>query len=120
MKKLSDAEWKVMTVIWRRGPVSLMEIADEIMEATQWTRNTVMTFITRLYDKGAIAYEERGRTRYYYAVVDSDTVRKEETGDFIDRVFGGNVGLLLNNLVSANRLTKSDIDELYAYIEEEK
>ncbi len=56
--KLTDAEWKVMTVLWERSPRTMMEITNALKKETGWTKYTVMSFLKRMEEKGALHFEE--------------------------------------------------------------
>lgn len=65
MLNVSDAEWKVLTVLWDESPLTLMEITRRLESETGWKKTTVMTFLRRMIDKGTITYIERNRTKYF-------------------------------------------------------
>ena len=52
--KLTDAEWKVMTVLWEQSPRTMMEITNALKKETGWTKYTVMSFLKRMEEKGAL------------------------------------------------------------------
>ena len=54
--KLTDAEWKVMETLWRDEPKTIMQITKELQEETGWTKYTVMSFLKRMEDKGAVHF----------------------------------------------------------------
>ena len=109
---LSNMEWKLMNRLWSGAPMTLMELTRALAEDTGWTKHTVITMLTRLEAKGAVRWEQIGRTRHYSPVVTREEARREETAGFLDRVYGGRLGLMMNALVDDHALTKEDIDEL--------
>ena len=50
--KLSDREWTVLGVLWDTGGAALGEVTAALREATGWSRNTVLTYLTRMEAKG--------------------------------------------------------------------
>ena len=64
--KLTDAEWKVMTVLWERSPRTMMEITNALKKETGWTKYTVMSFLKRMEEKGALHFEEGEKAKLYY------------------------------------------------------
>jgi len=58
--RMTNAEWEVMTVVWRRAPVAASTIAEELHESKQWTLATVRTLLRRLANKGALAHRLEG------------------------------------------------------------
>ena len=109
---LSNMEWKLMNRLWSAAPMTLMQLTRALAPDTGWTKHTVITMLTRLENKGAVRWEQVGRTRHYYPVISREEARREETAGFLDRVYGGRLGLMMNALVEDHALTKEDIDEL--------
>ena len=111
--KLSEAEWKVMKLLWEESPKTMMQITNLLKETTGWTKHTVMTFLKRKEEKKAIHYEEGGRAKLYYPDIKKEEVVLQETEEFLHKVFDGRMGLMLNTMVEKKVLSKSEIDELY-------
>ena len=109
---LSNMEWKLMNQLWETAPMTLMQLTRALEADTGWTKHTVITMLSRLEGKGAVRWEQAGRARNYYPVVTREEARREETAGFLDRVYGGKLGLLMNALVEDHALTEEDIDEL--------
>ncbi len=109
---LSNMEWKLMNQLWSAAPMTLMQLTRALEEETGWTKHTVITMLTRLETKGAVRWEQVGRTRHYSPVVSRREARQAETAGFLDRVYGGKLGLMMNALVDDHALTEEDIREL--------
>ena len=113
---LSNMEWKLMNRLWESAPMTLMQLTRALASDTGWTKHTVITMLTRLEGKGAVGWEQVGRTRHYSPLVSREEARREETAGFLDRVYGGRLGLMMSALVDDHALTKEDIDELKAIL----
>ncbi|MCM1088134.1 MAG: BlaI/MecI/CopY family transcriptional regulator [Muribaculaceae bacterium] len=113
MVKLSESEWKVMNLLWEQAPQTMMQITNHFKETTGWTKHTVMTFLRRMEEKGAIHYLDGGRAKLYYPDIEKEEAVLQETEDFLDKVFGGRMGLMLNTMVEKKALSKEEIAELY-------
>ena len=57
---ISNAEWKVMKVLWTYGEATLPQILIEL-EDTGWSKTTIQTYLARLVKKGVIETEKAGR-----------------------------------------------------------
>ncbi len=113
MIKLSEAEWKVMNLLWENAPQTIMQITNHFKTTTGWTKHTVMTFLRRMEEKGAVHYEEGERARRYYPDIEKTEAVFQETEEFLDKVFGGRLGLMLNTMVERKPLSGEEIEELY-------
>ncbi|MBD5495148.1 MAG: BlaI/MecI/CopY family transcriptional regulator [Lachnospiraceae bacterium] len=113
MIKLSESEWKVISLLWEKAPRTMMQITNHFKETTGWTKHTVMTFLRRMEEKGAIHYEEGERAKLYYPDIEKDEAVLQETEEFLEKVFDGRMGLMLNTMVEKKALSKEEIAELY-------
>ena len=114
---LSDSEWKLMNRLWNQAPMTIMELTAALREDTGWTKNTIITMLSRLEAKGAVRYEEGGRAKQYFPTVDREDAARAETESFLSKVYGGSLGLMVSNLVESHALTEADIAELSAILE---
>ena len=114
---LSDNEWKLMGRLWERSPRTITELTADLREETGWSKNTIITMLSRLEAKGAVRHEEGGRAKQYFPAVDREDAAMAETESFLSRVYGGSLGLMVSNLVESRQLTEADIAELSAILE---
>ena len=114
---LSDSEWKLMNRLWDRAPMTITELTAALREDTGWTKNTIITMLSRLEAKGAVRYKEGGRAKQYFPTVDREDAARAETESFLSKVYGGSLGLMVSNLVESHALTEADIAELSAILE---
>ena len=114
---LSDSEWKLMGRLWERSPRTIMELTADLREETGWSKNTIITMLSRLEAKGAVRHEEGARAKAYYPAVDRETAARAETESFLGKVYGGSLGLLVSAMVESRALTEEDLAELSAILE---
>lgn len=115
--QISEAESRVMDVLWRRAPLAAEDIV-AALDSSDWQEATIKTLLNRLLKKGAIAADKDGR-RYLYrpTVARADYVHAESKG-LIDRLFGGRVAPLVAHFSEQRKLTKKDIAELKRLLRE--
>ena len=120
MKKvnLSDAEWKIMNLLWENAPRTMMQITNALKAETGWTKHTVMSFLKRMEEKEALHYEEGEKAKLYYPDLKREEAALQETEDFLDRVFQGKMGMMLNTMVQQRALSKEDMEELHKILEQ--
>ena len=120
MKKvnLSDAEWKIMNLLWGQAPRTMMQITNTLKAETGWTKHTVMSFLKRMEEKGALHYEEGEKAKLYYPDLEREEAVLQETEDFLDRVFQGKMGMMLNTMVQQRALSKEYMEELHKILEQ--
>ena len=117
---LSDNEWKLMGRLWERSPRTIMELTADLREETGWSKNTIITMLSRLEAKGAVTYAEGGRARLYSPTITREAAALRETESLLKRVYRGSVGMLVSTLAQGGDLTEDDIAELAAILEKAK
>lgn len=120
MPKISEAEWEVMKIIWGKNPCSANEIIKSLQDSTDWKPKTVKSLISRLLKKNVINFNEDGRTYYYYPLLNEKECVKEESKNFIQRVYNGAAKTMLLNFIEDNKLTEEDLDDLKRILDDRK
>ncbi|MCA9412835.1 MAG: BlaI/MecI/CopY family transcriptional regulator [Candidatus Omnitrophica bacterium] len=114
--KISEAEWQVMSALWRKSPLSFSEINDAL-EGSDWSPKTVGTLIRRLVEKGAIRSESQGKTNLYHPTVTEDQMLTAESESFLSRFFGGQLNPMVAHFFEKEKLSKKEIEEIKKLIE---
>ena len=111
---IGDAELEVMKVIWKsKEAISSPEICKAV-EAHGWKRTTVMTFLARLTEKGAISAKKHGKAMYYTPIITAKEYKKTQVKNLLKNVFDGSAQALVASLFEETKLSDNDIAELKA------
>ncbi len=110
--RFSEAEWKVMRVVWRRPGAAVREIVAELKGETEWSYSTVKTMLARLVEKGALSLEKDANLYRYTATVNERDARRSALRSLLDRAFDGTLGSLLHHLVADEKLSRRELEEL--------
>ena len=118
-KKISDAEFEIMKVIWESDSPLLFAQIMEALEANglQWQKNTLITLLSRLMEKGYLKANKCGRKNEYVPLVTEQEFQSVQTRKFVDRIYKGNVSGLITQLVNNDMLTEAEYDELKKILE---
>ena len=109
---LSENEWYIMQVLWEKSSASLREICDALSESKGWTKHAISSFLKRMLEKGAISVDESGKVKNYIPLWNKDETILEETQSIMERVYKGDLLLMVSNAVKEQKLTKKEIEEL--------
>ena len=112
-QRLTNTEWEVCECLWEQSPLTMTQIAARLTERTGWTKSTGETLVRRMADKGLLRWEQGAKARLYYPVMDREDAVARETKGFLQKVFGGSVGLLVNTMAEREELSREEIDQLY-------
>ena len=110
--RVSEAEWEVMKVIWRKAPCVAPEVIAELTPRNRWHPATVKTLLNRLIAKGALRFEKKGRAYVYSAAVTENELKCVEADSFLDRVFDGGLSPMIAHFVQSRSLTAKEREEL--------
>ena len=110
--QVTEAEWKIMECLWVHAPQTMGEITTTLESATGWTRQTVITLLKRMTEKGAVSMDDSGRAKKYTPLITREEASAEETHKLLDHVFKGKASLLVNQLVDSGNLTEEDLKEI--------
>ena len=114
---LSDGEWKLMNRLWEHAPRTITELTAALREETGWSKNTIITMLSRLEAKGAVTHTEGQRAKQYSPLILREDAAREETESFLSKVYGGSLGLMMSAMTQSKSLTEEDIAELSAILE---
>lgn len=118
MTPISDAEARVMEVLWQAAPRTSEEIVEILREPTGWHEKTIRTLLNRLLGKGAVTAERDGRRYIYTPVLTREAWQQQESRSLLDRVFGGKVTPLLAHFTRHEKLSAKDIAELRKLVDD--
>lgn len=116
---VTESEYELMKILWQsEKPMSLGEILKSLSEENKWTRNTVGTLLVRLCEKGAVAYDKKGKSYLYYAVLQQKDYSMNETKSFLSKLYNGSIGNLVASLYENKEISQEEIDSLRKIINE--
>ncbi len=115
---LSDGEWRIMNLLWSGQPRRVPELTEALQGDTGWSRATENMMLNRLEEKGAVRAEVRGRSKVYFPLLSQQDARQRETARFLNRLYGGSLGLMVSSLAGQQALSREDIQALRAILDE--
>ena len=117
--KLSAAEYEIMECVWELGrPVSSADILQTVGAQHGWKAPTVLTFLSRLVEKGLLVTEKQGKMRSYTAAVTREAYKNEETREFLARLYNGSVQNLVACMADGNGISDKELSGLRAWLKE--
>src|SRR5688572_24295594 len=109
---ITEAEWKIMRLLWRKSPQGAYDLIQQLAPAEQWHPNTIKTMLARLHRKKAVAVKKYKNLFLYEPLISEEDCILAESQSFLDRLFDGSVKPLLVHFARQQKLTKRDLDEL--------
>jgi len=117
MIKLPDTELELMMIIWNtEEPISRIEIERKMDGSKEVVPSTILSYLSRLEEKGFVSREKRGKMNYYSALVEKEPYLKETGKSVLNRMFGGSLANFAASLYDGEELSDEDITELQEFI----
>ena len=115
---LSDGEWKIMNSLWGSGESTITELTASLENETGWDKHIIITMLGRMEKKEAVAHRQGGRAKVFYPLVSREEVSMQETRGFLEKVYRGSLGMMVNAMVADQALSEQEIQELYDILEQ--
>lgn len=115
---LSDGEWKIMNSLWESGESTNTELTASLENETGWDKHIIITMLGRMEKKEAVAHRQGGRAKVFYPLVSREEVSMQETRGFLEKVYRGSLGMMVNAMVADQALSEQEIQELYDILEQ--
>lgn len=118
LPQISEAELKVMKIVWEHAPISTNDITERLTVSTSWSPKTIQTLIKRLVTKKVLSYEKQGRVFIYTPLVSEKDYVSQESRSFLQRFYDGHISSMLSAYIQEEKLSKDDLDELRSLLAE--
>ena len=115
---LTPTEWNLMEYLWENNRRTGRECVDHFSKTVGWSRSTTLTMLRRMTEKGLLDCRETEGILTYTPLLQRQTAAAQETDSFLNRVYQGSVSLLVSALTQKQALSRDEIDELYAILQE--
>ncbi len=116
--KLTDAELRLMNIIWDQAPISVQGVVDALPPDLDLAYSTVLTTMRILEDKGFLSHTKEGRAFVYHPVVAREDASRSALKYVLDRFFGSKPELLVQNILGDEDLSKKELAKLKKLIAE--
>ena len=113
----SDAQWEVLNIIWDRGEATVGEVWQDFAARRPVARNTVLTLVARLEEKGWLRRRAEGNVLKYSATIDQQTAQRQVAQQLVDTAFRGSPEGLIMTLLGESDLSEGESQRIRAMLE---
>ena len=118
MKKLSEAEFEIMQVLWKHNePMTSNQLLEEMGDKRNWKLASLMTTLARMAAKGAVYCDRTTRTNYYRALVSEQEYKVSEGSSVLETLFNKSAKDFVASLYQGKQMSPKDIRELREYLD---
>lgn len=121
MRRLPDSELEIMMIIWDYDkPVTRFEVEQRMGEGRKLSPTTILSFLSRLQEKGFLEVRKEGKNNVYLALVMREDYMRAESRNILKRLYQNSAKNFLAALYDGDSLSGEDLKELEEYISEKR
>jgi predicted transcriptional regulator len=109
---LTEAELRIMNVLWLKGSGTVQQVLDSITEKPVLAYNSVLTTIRVLERKGYLKHLKDGRAHVYSPLVEKKEATRSEIRHLVSRFFKNSHEQLVLNLLEDQGIEPEEIGRL--------
>lgn len=122
VRQVSDSELELMKIIWSEGGKAQYAAIQKglLAKGMEWQKNTIITLLLRLVEKGVLKTSKLGHRNEYTAVVTEEQYRGAQAQVFVDKLYEGSAKGLVSTLIQQRMLSDEDYRQLQEFWQKER
>jgi len=117
---LTEAELRIMNVLWDRGPATVHEVLLVLPGKPPLAYNSVLTVIRILEKKGYVKHVRDKRAHVYTASILRKDATRSEVTRLVSRFFGNSHELLVLNILEEKSIDAEELARVRQLLERSK
>jgi BlaI family transcriptional regulator, penicillinase repressor len=109
---LTDAELRIMNVLWLKGSGTVQSVLDALPDTPSLAYNSVLTTIRILERKGYVEHVKDGRAHVYAPLVGQKEATRSEIRHLVGRFFKDSHEQLVLNILEDRGIDAAELDRL--------
>jgi predicted transcriptional regulator len=115
---LTEAELRLMEVLWQQGPSTVQQVLEALPKKSQLAYNSVLTTIRILERKGYLRHIKDGRAHVYRPLVERAEASRSEIRHLANRFFKNSHEMLVLNILEDRGIDGEELRRLRQLLEE--
>lgn len=108
----TNSELEILNVLWRRGPLTVREVHDELAAKRDIGYTTALKLLQLMAEKGLVTRDESARSHVYLAAVQETKIKKHLVTDMMERVFDGSTVGLVAQALTSKKASKKELEQI--------
>lgn len=118
---LANAEFAVMELLWNGGRMTARQIREQLYpNAGKAQHGTVQRLLQRLEDKGYVERDTTQPVLFFSAAVSRQEYAGSQMESLASKLTGGSLAPLITHFIEQKRISREDIEQLRAIIDEQQ
>jgi predicted transcriptional regulator len=114
----TDAELEILNVLWQRGPSTVREVYEILLENKDIGYTTILKLMQIMSEKGLVSRDETDRRHVYEAERAQDETQRQLLSDLLDRAFNGSATKLVMQALSSKKASREELAEIRRMLDE--
>ena len=111
--KIFESEYRFCLLLWDHEPVNSTKLVELCKEQLGWSKATTYTVIRRLSERGVVKNENT----IVSSLISKEEAQKSRLEEMVEETFEGSVPAFIAAFSRSKKLTKQDVDQLQALID---
>ena len=111
--KIFESEYRFCLILWEHEPVPSGKLVELCKENLGWSKATTYTVIRRLSERGVLKNENT----VVSSLISKEEAQKSRLEEMVEETFEGSVPAFIAAFSRSKKLTKQDVDQLQALID---
>jgi len=117
---LTEAELRIMNVLWDRGAATVHEVLQALPEKPALAYNSILTIVRILETKGYVKHVKDKRAHVYMPKVDRKDATRFEVSHLVSRFFGNSHERLVLNILEESEIDAEELARVRELLERGK
>lgn len=111
-RTLTDAEHRIMEVLWNKGSATVAEVAEALSGKDGSAYTTILTMMGILREKGYLSCRKETKAHVYAPRINRDTAARKAVRHLLAKFFAGSPRELVLSFLRDEALSPQELDEL--------
>lgn len=109
---ITNAEWKIMELLWEHEPRTITELTKALKESTNWPKQAIITMLRRMIEKKTVRCVEGEKAKQFFAAVTRTEAEEAEARMVMEKAFSGSPSLLISAMVRQQKISEKELTEI--------
>ena len=110
--KPSEAELRILHVLWDRGPSAVRDVFARLEKTTGVGYTTILKLLQIMLEKDLVSRDESSRRHVYSAKLSREDAEERFVDDLVESVFNGSKRRLVLQLLEDAKSSQEELDEI--------
>ena len=117
---LTEAELRIMDVLWLKGAATVQQVLDWLPEKPALAYNSVLTTVRILEKKGYLHHVKDGRAHIFEPLIGRQEASRSEIRHLVGRFFRDSHEALVLNILEGGEIEAAELKRLREMLEKEE